>query len=130
MARLLLDIETTCSQELVERFVQFSCEQLNITPKQITVRGVDTLEGTNGFCYDETEDKFLIVVAEENRNLGQIFGTLAHEMVHVKQYMNQNLGYLLDHCQEIPYMERWWEKEAINMTGVLVKNFVKHINNS
>ena len=78
-------------------------------------------------CFDEPDGQYTILI-KDNRDLGHIFTTLAHEMIHVKQYMTQNLGSLLDDNRELPYMERWWEEEAFSDAIPLVEKFAKQIN--
>jgi hypothetical protein len=51
--------------------------------------------------------------------------TLAHEMVHVKQYLKDNLA---EHfTYDIPYMERWWEKEAYAMEVEITKSIIEMV---
>jgi len=46
-------------------------------------------------------------------------------MIHVKQYMKENLGWFVDNRSYIPYLERWWEKEAFSGAVPLVEKFIK-----
>ena len=111
---------------LANQFVKFLCRELCILPQHVAIIGYD-LDDNCGMCFDESEGKFTILVKEEGRNIGQVFTTIAHEMIHVKQYMTQELGRLLDEQQHIPYMERWWEKEAREKSVPLVEKFSKKI---
>jgi hypothetical protein len=113
-------------EKLVNPFIQFLCAELKIFPREISVVAENT-DDCVGMCIDVDEDSFLILVKEENRNLGQIFTTIAHEMIHVKQYMTQELGRLLNEESYIPYEERWWEKEAFENAVPLVEKFAKII---
>lgn len=113
----------------VNRFVKFLCDELSISPREITIIGQD-IKDCLGQCIDVNKDTYLILVREEGRDIGQVFTTIAHEMVHVKQYMTQGLGRLLDEQQHIPYEERWWEKEAYEMAVPLVEKFAKNITSS
>lgn len=110
---------------LVEKFVEFICKELGIQPLKLTVASYDEDDGNLGLCLDESDSEFIILVKEKDRNIGEIFTTIAHEMVHVKQYMKENLGWFLDNRKNTPYMDRWWEKEAFSMAVPLVENFVK-----
>lgn len=124
-------IETSISHQAVVRsFVKFLCKELDIQPKRITVAEWEELESNVlGLCIDESEDEFIILVREESRNLQDMFVTIAHEMIHVKQYMKQYLGWFLDNYGDIPYRERWWEKEAFDKSVPLVVKFAAHITN-
>jgi uncharacterized protein YjaZ len=116
---------TTVNPDLVEKFVHFLCAEFSISPISLTIDKYDMDDGTKGMCIDETNDDFIILVKEANRDIVQILNTIAHEMVHVKQYMKENLGNLLDLHSDIPYNERWWEIEAYSMSALLLEKFVK-----
>ena len=119
-------IETSISHAaIVKSFVRFICSELNIKPKRITIAEWEELEGnTIGLCIDESEDEFIILVKEQTRTLHEILITIAHEMIHVKQYMLQHLGWFLDNHGHIPYHKRWWEREAFSHSVPLVKKYV------
>lgn len=119
-------IQTAVSNpSLVEKFTKFLCEELDIRPSKITVAQYELDDGILGLCLDESDDEFIVFVKEQGRNIGEIFTTIAHEMVHVKQYMKENLGWFLENRKDIPYIDRWWEKEAFSMAVPLVENFAK-----
>ena len=109
---------------LADAFVQFLCDELSVLPREITILGQDIDDGL-GLCIDITPDSFLILVKESGRNVGQVFTTIAHEMIHVKQYMTQELGRLLDEQKDVPYEQRWWEREAYEKAVPLVEKFAK-----
>jgi hypothetical protein len=108
---------------LVEQFVNFICKELSINPLKLTIASYDEDDNLNGLCMDESDNEFIILVKETDRNIGEIFTTIAHEMIHVKQYMKENLGWFLDNRKDIPYMDRWWEKEAFKDAVPLVEKF-------
>jgi hypothetical protein len=111
---------------LVEKFVRFLCEELAVFPTSITIVPFDEKDCV-GICIDESDTEFLILVKEDGRNIGEVFTTIAHEMIHVKQYMKQNLGWLLDQHNHIPYEQRWWENEAFTNAIPLVEKFAKKL---
>jgi hypothetical protein len=113
---------------LVSDFVNFACKELGINPEKITVASWDIEDEISGMCIDESESEFIILVNETERNLTEVFNTIAHEMIHVKQYMKENLGWFLDNRSYIPYRERWWEKEAFENSVSLVKKFAEGLN--
>lgn len=110
---------------LVERFATFLCVELDIRPRTITIASYEPDDNTLGICLDESEDEFIILVKDKGRNITDVFVTIAHEMIHVKQYMKENLGWFLDNRSDIPYLERWWEKEAFSFSSPLVEKFTK-----
>ena len=125
-------IETAISNSaIVKSFVRFLCDELDIKPKRITIAEWEELESnTIGLCIDESEDEFIILVKEKTRDLSNMLVTIAHEMIHVKQYMLQNLGWFLDNNGHIPYQERWWEKEAFSDAVPLVEKYAIHLTNT
>lgn len=111
---------------LVSEFVQFLCDELGVRPRKIDVVGTDLFENL-GMCLDVEDETYLIFVKETGRRIDQIFITIAHEMIHVKQYMTQELGRLLDEQQHVPYEERWWEQEAYERAVPLLEKFAKNL---
>lgn len=106
--------------------------ELSIEPLKIGVASCDLSESMcTGMCLESVDGdgNFLIFVDEKDRNLTKVFVTIAHEMVHVKQYMNENLGWLLDNRSDIPYESRWWEIEAFEKSVEYVKKFAEIIKN-
>jgi len=119
-------IETSVKHSsLVEKLTRFLCEELDVKPKRLSIVSYDLDDDTLGLCIDESDDEFTVLVKERNRNIGEICTTIAHEMIHVKQHMKENLGWFLDNRKDIPYMERWWEKEAFSTAVPLVEKFAK-----
>jgi hypothetical protein len=111
---------------LTEKFVTFCCEEMDIDPGLVYVEGWDTplFNKATGLCYEvEHLEEYLIHVYTKDRNLTEIYNTLAHEMIHVKQFMKQDLGNVVTQHKPI-YTERWWEKEASVNSLQLVKKYV------
>jgi len=126
---MIIDVhidEDEMLNDLAVRFIRFACKEYGILPRKISVEAHDIV-GNNGMCFDEPDGKYTILI-KDNRDLGHIFTTLAHEMIHVKQYMTQNLGALLDEQADLPYSDRWWEEEAFTDAIPLVEKFSKTIN--
>lgn len=110
---------------LTERFVEWLCIELQISPRSIEVHTQDDIDGVYGLCMDVSEDEFVILVKTKNRTVTDWFVTIAHEMIHVKQHLKENLNHWLHSCSDIPYMQRWWEIEAFGQSGPLVEKFAK-----
>lgn len=109
-------------EELANVFAEFLCKELSVMPRELHIVGTDLDEGV-GQCIDIDEESYLILVKESGRRLEQIFITIAHEMIHVKQYMTQELGRILDEHSHIPYEDRWWETEAYERSVPLLEKF-------
>jgi hypothetical protein len=130
MTSVTVNMESETKNTLAEQFIMFLMNELAIAPSKIGVVSSDLSESKCvGMCLDSVEgdNTFLILVDEKDRNLTDTFVTIAHEMVHVKQYMNENLGWFLDNRSDIPYYSRWWEIEAFEKSVEYVKKFAEII---
>jgi hypothetical protein len=112
------------NEDLVKKFVTFCCNNLNVFPDQIIIEAEDELVG-NGICLDIEKGYYLILVKTINRNITEIFSTIAHELVHVKQYEFDDLNAALQTDAE--YETCWWETEAREKSKELIAEFVKII---
>lgn len=115
----------TPHQDLVAKFVEWLCRELQINPRVLEIYAQDDLGGALGMCMDVSEDEFMILIKTKHRDIGDYFMTIAHEMIHVKQYLKENLGHWMDTCSDVPYRQRWWEIEAFGESGPLVEKFAK-----
>lgn len=105
-------------------FVSFCCNALKIKPSIIYVDGYDELSaGLLGYCIDITKEIYSVVVSTKNRNITEIYTTIAHELVHVKQYMHEDLGNIIE-TTNYDYKSVWWEVEANKKSKELVKKYV------
>lgn len=69
---------------------------------------------------------------KKKRNLAAVLTTIAHELIHVKQYLFDNLYEEFELNQKagdkkVPYRETWWEKEAWEGQEPLMLKFIEHI---
>jgi hypothetical protein len=112
---------------LTENFVKFCCKELNVSPSLITIEGWDQdFPGESvGLCYEvNCKDEYLIMVSKADRNVTEIYDTIAHEMIHVKQFMKDDLEKVRLEEERPVYAERWYEIEAANKSYALVKKYV------
>lgn len=119
----VVEIEGALNKLFVSKAIKFFCEHLGIEIPNLQVFTDQTIF-VSGACYRNSENDFMIVLKE--REQGQMIVTLAHELVHVKQYIVDNLFERWD--PSIPYMERWWEKEAYLMEVELMKLLIQSVN--
>lgn len=123
---MIIDIDVHEEYDaLVEDFVYYICKHYGILPRRVSIETAD-LVGNRGLCFDDSDGEYTILIKKSN-DMGQMFATVAHEMIHVKQYMTQSLGKLLDEKIELPYESRWWEEEAFNGAVPLVESFANKI---
>ncbi len=113
------------NEELAKQAIEFFCAELDIRPSEISVMCDSTIK-SNGICYENVYGDYLILVNTGKRNITEIFLTLAHELVHVKQFMKNELARVFaEDAGKTPYKERWWEREAFEREADLVKGFVE-----
>jgi len=117
-------IEGNLNQKFVGLVIDFFCDALGISVPNLHVFTDQTITPC-GACYRNSDDDFMIVLKE--RDQGHMMVTLAHEMVHVKQFMIDGLSEQWD--ASVPYMERWWEKEAYHKEVELTKLLIAAVEN-
>lgn len=85
-------------------------------------------EGCEGLCEPVSNRLFILDVAL----YGNWLSTLAHEMVHVRQFAKGELNSTMSqwksnkYCDNIEYWDQPWEKEARRLQGKLVEEFEKN----
>ena len=119
-----IKIEGILNEAFVQEVVIFFCDALGVSVPNLHIFTDQTITPC-GACYRNSDNDFMIVLKE--RDEGQMMVTLAHEMVHVKQYLLDGLSEQWD--ASIPYMERWWEQEAYQKEAELTKLLIEAIEN-
>ena len=119
-----------CSQELLIHFVKMCLSELDINPKKIYIcfeneKYIGNTQST-GMCIDNFIDDYTILAAKNNRTITEVFRTVAHELVHIKHYMKDNLSDLFLQEADDNYENLWWEKEARLKSERLIIKFVKN----
>lgn len=120
--------------QLFRKTAKFYAEYLNITSFKYKVYiclapKMRQRDGNNGIC-SRTGDKEISIAVDSALALPQLLMTLAHEMVHVKQYVRgQYRGELsrngkakriwLGKQYAVAYLKRPWEREAFRREGEL-----------
>jgi hypothetical protein len=129
-------------KELILSMANFFAKQLNVHKSNYKVYIVTdpTLneQGNNGICA-KTGERELSIVLYSRLSFGKLIYTLAHEMVHVKQFVrghyrqeNMKYGkgvyhYWLGKRVNLEYHKRPWEIEAMSRESVLVGNLTAHV---
>ena len=104
------------NEDFTYNVVKLFCRALGIDVPSLHIFVDDTIS-VAGACYQNSHDDYLIALRQQDR--GQMLVTLAHELVHVKQYVVDGLAEKWD--TTIPYRERWWEVEAFEKEVELTK---------
>jgi len=92
-----------------ESMAYYVCEKFNIAPFiEINFRLMSN-DDTLGYCSHVNEDGFEIDI-KRSQKLRSMLTTLAHEMVHVKQYLEGSIPD--DYRDQTDYWDRPWEIEA------------------
>lgn len=110
------------NQEFTAKIILLFCGALGIEVPNLHVFVDDTI-GVAGACYQNDYDDYLIALRQQD--YGQMIVTLAHELVHVKQYVLDGLAEKWD--TSIPYRERWWEIEAYEKEVELTKMLIEAV---
>lgn len=108
----------------IEMTMSFAVEHLGLMDFDGSVEIVfDDLsaEEANGIVI--REGNIFKIFLHAGREVGATMMTLLHEMVHVKQFVFDNLAEAFD--ETIPYFERWWEIEADAMSKAMAVEMIK-----
>ena len=119
-----------------KRYEEFACDVLNeLLPRpfkreiDVFIHFTKTIEQM-GLCHVEDEDVIGVQI-NTDQSAGEIAQTLAHELVHVKQFIRKELNADMDRWKRdripedvmIPYRSQPWEIEAYAMEGWLTETY-------
>lgn len=105
--------------------------QRNIEVTIELVRNLSEKEGALGWCMDEGDKEYTVTV-DSSLDLPTLLQTVAHEMVHVKQYARGEHAQLARgvfrwkrryYSLDTDYDKQPWEKEAYKLEGPLFEEF-------
>lgn len=132
----MIQITTQGRVKQKKRLEEFACDVINdLLPREfkrdieIHVR-FTKLDDAMGFCTMNDEDEIAIEV-DNRHSLDNIASTLAHELVHAKQYIRRELNPTMTRWKKqivpygprggckIPYARQPWEREAFKKEEVL-----------
>lgn len=105
---------------IIKDFIKYSIKELGITEKpKIILNDKNNLsrELKSFGGYMPNENKIMVIIS--NRNLADVLRTIAHELVHHKQRLDNKLQ---DNSGETGSSE---ENEANAIAGVLMRNYGK-----
>lgn len=122
------------------RLEEFACDVISdLLPREfkrevnIHVRFVKSLDAL-GYCHKEDNETICIEICNQGP-IEQIASTLAHELVHAKQFIRGEVNAFMTRWKgleipvgprggiEIPYRQQPWEREAFKKEVELVKAF-------
>ena len=134
-----LNIKNSGTKEFIGMVVKFFEKELKLKNSSWTLdvrtkRGM-RLEGTRG-CVTYVGPKYLIMLVDSGLDMERLVLTLAHEMVHVKQYargqIKHKLGgktyYWMGRPIRKQYYEQPWEVEAFSKERVLANKIFQIVN--
>ena len=86
-------------------------------------------QGTMGYCLETDNDRTFEIELDKTQSMRNLLETLAHEMVHVKQYARRELNPRVDcwmgktyNPKKVSYWDLPWEIEAHGReTGLFVR---------
>ena len=127
---------------LLYKTAKFYAKYLNLTNFKYTIYicsapNLRKHDGNNGVA-SKTDDKEITIAVDSQLQLPQMLMTLAHEMVHAKQYMRgqykaelsrngKHRRFWLGKQYSVSYMKRPWEREAFRREGELVEALVNSV---
>jgi hypothetical protein len=134
-----LNIKNSGSKEFIGMVVKFFEKELKLKNSSWTLdvrtkRGM-RLEGTRG-CVTYVGPKYLVMLIDSGLDMERLVLTLAHEMVHVKQYargqIKHKLGgktyYWMGKPIRKQYYDQPWEVEAFSKERVLANKIFQIVN--
>jgi hypothetical protein len=134
-----LNIKNSGTKEFIGMVVKFFEQELKLKNSSWTLdvrtkRGM-RLEGTRG-CVTYLAPKYLVMLVDSGLDMERLVLTLAHEMVHVKQYargqIKHKLGgktyYWMGKPIRKQYYEQPWEVEAFSKERVLANKIFQIVN--
>jgi len=137
-----LNIRNKDTREFVGMVVKFFEQDLKLKNSTwqlavYTKRGLAKEDGTRG-SVTAVGPKYLVMVLDSALDLERLVLTIAHEMVHVKQYARGHLKstrspktrYWMGKKVRKQYYEQPWELEAFSKERILANKVFQIINNS
>ena len=135
-----LNIRNSGTKEFIEMVIKFFEAELKLKKSKWTLdvrtnRGMRLEEGTRG-CVTYLGPKYLVMFVDSGLDIERLVLTLAHEMVHVKQYargqITHRLGgktyYWMGKKVRKNYFEQPWELEAFSKERILANKVFQIIN--
>lgn len=110
--------------DIIHTFIQYAIDFMKIYTN-ITIEICDLDDSLRGFVED-FDDKFLVNV-KQNMGLDQTAKTIAHELVHIKQHLNDPMLYKEIETTNVEYSKRWWEIEANEISETIFNSFIERM---
>lgn len=111
---LVFDVAAFCLQKLMPRLKKIEIEfQLN----NLKDRAV-------GYCMMGDDNRTFEIEVDKKLDIGEMIVTICHEIVHVKQYVRNELG-INDNNDGQDYYNLSYEKQAYELQETLSEQFIK-----
>lgn len=107
---------------LLEIFTHYCCEELNLLKVKIELNVCDIDDSLRGYVLDEEDDYKVFV--RNNMDIDTTCKTIAHELMHVKQFVFNNLREHIQNNSGVDYENTWWEEQAFKGSFKIYKKFV------
>jgi len=129
----------TVLRSAADYFMQELLSARKINNTFLQIRFLKMTDDFNGFCHvhdDEENDnnpKMFNIDVNSKLSIQDMIETIAHEMVHMRQFRNKELVYRdkftrfngVAYSVNMPYKKHPWEKEAYKLEKTLSKKFLK-----
>jgi len=113
--------------DVIHTFIHYAIDFMKIHTN-IIIEICDLDKSLRGFVED-FEDKFIVNV-KQNMGLDQTAKTIAHELVHIKQHLDNPSFYKEIETTNVEYSKRWWEIEANEMSETIFNSFIEKVKGS
>lgn len=132
MIKISLEGGTKTQRNLTEQAARFIIGELVPRKRKLELDiQIHTMEHWVGLCEHLDTNEFEINI-HSKQNLYEYIATLAHELVHMKQYLRGELAsdfrrmkWMGKDMTDLPYSKQPWEIEAQELQHGLAKDFIK-----
>lgn len=131
MIKICLEGGTKTQRNLTEQAARFIIGELVPRKRKLELDiMIHSMKGYYGLCEHVDTNEFEINI-HSKQNLYQYITTLAHELVHMKQYIRgelksdcRKMSWMGKDMSDLPYSKQPWESEAYDLQHDLAKNFI------
>ena len=111
-------------RKLCDSVINYTIKKLlpRLRTLEINVELTNILDDATGYCMIGDNNREFYIEIDKKLNLKDMVLTICHEMVHVKQYVRNELG-INDNHDGQNYFELPYEKEAYRLQETLLKQF-------
>jgi hypothetical protein len=113
-------------RELVSQVAYWCISRLmpRLKKIEIDIQLNNLKDGAVGYCMMTDNNRTFEIEVDKKLNIGEMIVTICHEIVHVKQYVRNELG-INDNNDGQDYYNLSYEKQAYELQETLSEQFIK-----